>query len=365
MNSRKRKVASIGDSPGAFEWDPDTIQIKGFSKGITEIQWLLVALVLLYLVVTDGGAVNAQFQALIGIGVYVGFTLIVNYLSFFQISQRWVMALQCWAMIVFITSSLHYMGTVEGPMVNLYILPVIVSALALGKVTTILQVGAVAACYLLLLSLDRAPDGMSLADLGLLAAYGVMFLLVGYLTIMLADAIHFANSRMRVLARTDQLTGLLNMATFRVLAHKFYARALRSSQPFGIIMADMDNLKEINDGHGHSAGDQAIIDMAKNMEAVMRKSDVLARYGGDEFAILLPDTDLRGTLRLAERLQSEATPVSGHSIKPLFSVGIAVYPNHGSSIEELLEKADKALYQSKAGGGDAITIYNYEIRQAV
>lgn len=362
----KREINIIAAPADTLEWDPETIQIKGFSKGITEIQWLLVALVLLYLVLAGETDLANQIPTLVGIGIYFVFTLGVNYLAFFRLSKRWVMALQTWAMIIFITSSLHFTGSLDGPMVNLYLLPVIVSALALGRLTTVLQVAAVTACFLLLLSMNRVTEWLTPGDLGLLSAYGAMFLLVGYLTIMLADAIHFANSRMRKLARTDQLTGLLNMPTFRVVAHSLYSRALRNNQPFVIVMADMDNLKKINDHYGHSAGDQAIIETAASMQNAMRESDVLARYGGDEFVMFLPDTPLQGALTLINRLLADGShntppPGSGDTVKPVFSVGVAVYPNHGSTVEELLEKADKALYQSKKNGGNRVTTYTQDM----
>lgn len=341
-----------------LEWDPEAIQLKGFSRGVAEIQWLLVALVLLYLVLADKDPAQSNFPALSATGIYFLFSVGASLFSQYRVGKRWVVAVHTWVMIGFITWLLYVIDGIDGPLVSLYLLAVITSALALGRLATMLEVGAVAACYLLLLYHLRGAVAFTDHGLAVATAHVVMFVLMGYLTTVLADAIHFANDRLRVLAHTDQLTGLYNRTVLRTITAHLFAGAIREGRPFCVLVADMDNLKTINDRYGHDAGDEAIAACARALKSTLRDSDIVARHGGDEFVAFLPNTRSQEAMTLARRLLEIAgtTQVKGGHLR--LSIGIASFPDNGETVDELISKADTAMYQAKRAGGSSAAVFN-------
>ncbi|MGM0982698.1 MAG: diguanylate cyclase [Pseudomonadota bacterium] len=332
-----------------LEWDPQGVQIQGFSAGLYQIEWLLVTVVILYLVVIglpDEGALGVLAATF----AYFGFSLLASRLRFFGERQRWLLALHTWAMIGFITWFLYSTDGVTGPLASLYLLAVVTSALTLGVVVTMLEVAAIAACQLLLLHL-LGTDLLTTANLAPVGTSIIALLIVGYLTASLVHAIHVSNRTLLKMASRDSLTGLYNRRAFDDLARPIHEMARRSGRPYCVITLDMDGLKRINDSEGHGAGDQAILGLTRRLQACKRSSDILARYGGDEFVMLLPETDASGGKNMMERLIDDAK-----DDKLSISVGIASYPEQGGSLEELFNHADNAMYISKASGGNRVSI---------
>lgn len=166
-------------------------------------------------------------------------------------------------------------------------------------------------------------------------------------------------------ASTDTLTGLQNRRAFFETAPHLLANAKRHSRSISLIMLDVDHFKSINDKFGHATGDKALASVAQTLETVIRESDFVARLGGEEFAILLPDTNVAGAREIAERLRAEIqridlsragikTPITG-------SFGIASYDGDCGSIAGLLEHADKALYLAKREGRNRSKIFDPSI----
>ncbi len=164
------------------------------------------------------------------------------------------------------------------------------------------------------------------------------------------------------LATQDPLTGLSNRRHFLELATRAFDQAQRYRRPLSAIMLDIDHFKEINDTFGHAAGDQILRVASKRLLDVMRKVDILARYGGDEFVILLPETGQEGARRLAERLRAALTcePEYIGDTPVAISASVGIFSTHGSSdltLDELIRRADQALYDSKQSGRDRVTIF--------
>ncbi len=162
------------------------------------------------------------------------------------------------------------------------------------------------------------------------------------------------------LAERDSLTGLLNHRGFSRRFEQEAVRSMRSGSVLGLVMIDVDNFKLFNDAHGHVVGDQVLQEVARILTAALRRSDIIARYGGDEFIAALPDTDAEAAVQLVERvrvaLRESPFVVGGHNAIPLqMSYGIAVLPNDGNTAADLLAAADANLYRSKRRGGDFIT----------
>ena len=167
--------------------------------------------------------------------------------------------------------------------------------------------------------------------------------------------------QLRVLSHTDELTQTFNRRYFMQYLEQEFRRAQRSEEKFCIAILDMDNFKQINDGWGHLAGDRVLREMTHIFSKHLRQADIFARYGGDEFIFLFPQTDRAQIQLWVDRIcdlfadtsiQWESIP-----IKPLFSVGIAVFDPMMDNMDELLKRADEALYEAKHKGGNQFAYY--------
>lgn len=178
-----------------------------------------------------------------------------------------------------------------------------------------------------------------------------------------ADQLHDMNEQLRLQlaeieklqsilqeqAIQDPLTGLYNRRYMEEALKQEFARAQRENQPFSIIMLDMDNLKALNDQHGHAVGDQALKKLGMLLKSMTRREDIACRYGGDEFLVILHNTNEVNALnRLREWETSGASQNLGDKLDIHFSAGFATYPVHGKTVEEITHVADTALYESKA-----------------
>src|SRR3954453_1940646 len=176
-------------------------------------------------------------------------------------------------------------------------------------------------------------------------------------------------ARLADAARTDALTGLLNRRGFQELMEVEIERALRGSRPLAIIVGDLDHFKHLNDRYGHAAGDVALKRFSEIASQASRRIDAVARIGGEEFALLLPDTEQHAAYLLAERLRRAAKEPSaagsGEGELPTVSFGVASFPTHAADAEALMHAADQALYAAKAMGRDRSVIYNPEVLASV
>jgi diguanylate cyclase (GGDEF)-like protein len=154
------------------------------------------------------------------------------------------------------------------------------------------------------------------------------------------------------LALHDALTGLPNRALFNDRVRQAIAAAERHPEPFAVLLLDLDRFKQVNDTLGHQVGDRLLQAVGPRLAAVLRKSDTLARFGGDEFAVLLPPpVDLESTAAMAERLIDSMQPpylIDGMSLDIGVSIGVALHPEHGADLDSLVHNADVAMYEAKA-----------------
>ena len=168
----------------------------------------------------------------------------------------------------------------------------------------------------------------------------------------------FLHDETRRQARTDGTTGLWNRREFELRCHESVKEATRFEEPFGIILVDIDNFKRVNDDYDHSTGDAALIWLASRMSEATREIDVVARWGGEEFIVLLPRAGVDETATVAERIRSTvaADPmVDGKKVIPLtVSIGMAVHPTDGSNADSLFKAADAALLRAKRMGKNRV-----------
>jgi diguanylate cyclase (GGDEF)-like protein len=162
-------------------------------------------------------------------------------------------------------------------------------------------------------------------------------------------------------ARTDPKTGLLNATAWQREADGEVARAQRAESPLALLLVDVDHFKSVNDSHGHLVGDEVLRALASELRQQVRESDVVGRFGGEEFTVLLPRTDAAGACRIAERLRSSASGLSVAAadarIRVTVSIGVAVFGEHGRDLFELLAAADVALYRAKDAGRNQVRLY--------
>ncbi len=170
-----------------------------------------------------------------------------------------------------------------------------------------------------------------------------------------------ANQELQRLSSTDRLTGLFNRGHWEEMLRQDYARHRRYERNAALVMFDIDHFKRINDSYGHQAGDAVIQQTAELVRQCTRDADIAGRYGGEEFVVLLPDTDSEGAVTFAERLRQsiEAHEVvhEGRSIRFTVSLGIADLSEPTNGYAQLIERADIALYSSKASGRNQVTLY--------
>jgi two-component system cell cycle response regulator len=161
------------------------------------------------------------------------------------------------------------------------------------------------------------------------------------------------------LSTIDPLTNLFNRGFFFAALEREIARSARSSRGFCLLMMDLDELKTINDRYGHFHGDRVLRGVGEVVQAGVRRIDTAARYGGDEFVVLLPETDPTGAYVVAEKIRIgvEAMPVElpDTEVAASLSIGVVSFPDDGTTADELMISADGAMYASKRSGKNRVT----------
>ena len=211
---------------------------------------------------------------------------------------------------------------------------------------------AIGSFVLVLLTIvARLPDYLSA-----LSPSVAFFMLFGGIIVVYAYALtaglERAKRQLEIERSVDMLTGLLNRRALYERAEDLFRDHERHRTPLVVLFADLDRFKNVNDTHGHHVGDRVLAEVARVISDAVRASDVVARFGGDEFILMLPETDLDRAGTVAERLQRVISGWSGgHAIDLSLSIGLAEAPQHGGDLKSMLEHVDQAMYQSKLRHG--------------
>ena len=276
-----------------------------------------------------------------------------------------------------VTFFVHRLGSVAGAMNGLYVLAAVLNTLVVGRRVGLTLSAIYAAAFAGLVWLERAgtlpfaPSEPDLAVLGrpplhacIVSSVVVVMMLVASVSVVGA-LVHALDKRERELARAnshleelsqrDPLTGLANRRQLFDTLGALLDGA-RGDAPLSVVMLDLDGFKQINDSEGHLRGDVMLVQMAEAMRGATRAHDVVGRYGGDEFLIVLPDTNASDALGVAERVVTAVSEVGrkfGGKRCVTASVGVAE-ANADDSVASLTRRADEACYRAKSAGGDRV-----------
>ena len=230
----------------------------------------------------------------------------------------------------------------------------------------------------LVLVIAFSDEGLiySSEKLATMVAFNVILLFTYFISAYLSRNLRENEKKLRDLLQksqemsvTDGLTNLYNQAYFFLLFRLELEKSRRYHTPFSIIIFDVDRFKSYNDNMGHLKGSEVLQRIGEMMKEAFRASDLLAKYGGDEFVVILPNSDKVGTFLAADRLREmvENEPFEGRHLQPggkvTLSLGIATYPEHGDTVEKILGNADKALYSAKKGGRNRTVIYSENLEE--
>jgi len=337
--------------------------IEGIVPTLERAGWLLLGLVLIYAV-----AIRAQLSSeairLVwgGAFVYAAALLALRLWPDDARPSPWPMLLRCWAMIAYITGVLWSVRIDTGALVTLYHLAVIASAASLPRRLTLLNLAIIGICLIALEhpGVSGHPQG-PVSALTLFVLLGPM-LLVAYVASEVASDIRAALDRIRFVSETDELTRLYNLRAFMRIAERFHRQAKRYRRSYALVMLDSDNLKAVNDAHGHQFGNDLLKLTTACVRRELRETDIAARYGGDEFILLLPETNAQGARELAERirrtLEVQRLDARGTKIGTTVSIGVAQFPAHGPDLQSILNKADQAMYLAKKTGRNRVVVFD-------
>jgi len=312
-------------------------------QSLARLDWLVLLVVALYTLILR--APQASLRLLYSaMAAYMVFVIAFRWRGFPVRDTGARIALGAAAMVAFITVIAIQTGGSASPMVNLYLLPIVVVAMTLGRRGAVVIFAGVALAWLSLVAGEGPlpPAAELLARLfGELGPYA----LVAYLTQALAGTILTARRRIEEMAERDSLTGMLNLRTFKsILNREHLLRARGGRGGYAILLVDMDDLKALNDEHGHQAGNRAITAVASAIQRAIRTTDMAARYGGDEFVVFLPEATPEVAETVAQRIRNHVYrslfPVGERLQRMTVSVGSASYPRDGAEHDDIVSAAD-------------------------
>ena len=252
-------------------------------------------------------------------------------------------------------AAIAWVDYVTGPQLLLnvfYLLPVMFVA----WVTASTAYGLLAVLATFLVGpLDAYLDGLHLYTLPVAAWNAGMRTAVFCIVLVLLAELRKLIARLQEQSLTDELTGVANRRAFLEVATREIERSRRYRHELSLAYLGLDDFKAVNDRRGHVAGDRVLIALAGLARATARSVDTVARIGGDEFVILMPETDARAALPLAERLCAACSRAAGAgTVRITCSVGLVTFERAPRDFEELLTSADALMYEAKAAGGDSV-----------
>jgi diguanylate cyclase (GGDEF)-like protein len=258
--------------------------------------------------------------------------------------------------ITFATLLIVLTGRETSPFFFVFPLIVAGAALVVSAKTTLVMTAIASVGYIVAVGLfPQQQEPLKIETVVSVGINLIALTLLAYVAVVIAREQRRARDAAIRLSTVDSLTGLFNRAFFFAALEREIARSARSGRGFCLLMMDLDELKEINDRFGHFVGDRVLRGVGEVIRHGVRKIDLAARYAGDEFVVLLPETDPTGAWVLAEKIRFGVNALeAGGSMKPSISIGVVSYPSDGETADELMITADQAMYASKRAGKNRV-----------
>ena len=253
------------------------------------------------------------------------------------------------------TYALYFLGAISTPVYGVYLFNACGNGFRYGARYLFLSSALGVAGFAFVLAASEYWASHRTLGIGLL----IVLLVIPMYFSGLVRQLHAALAHMRTMATHDTLTGLPNRHSFYEQLQHTLMRAERRSTPFAVMFVDLDGFKPINDSLGHAAGDAVLISVARRLEQSVRKNDFVARFGGDEFVIILSNIHKTAVPSVARKIiatVAEPHEFDGKAVTLTSSVGIAGYPDDGGLVNELVAQADAAMYRSKRSGSNCFCL---------
>jgi diguanylate cyclase (GGDEF)-like protein len=351
-------VAQEGSDKYEVPSDEATLGGASYGTAIRVLWWVSIAAVLIGVGVADAYPSSQPAIYILG-AVAVAVVVLVHDLLPLRFRTMPVAAIEVAAALALVTALLVLTGYGNSPFVYIYDLVAVAVALAGGGAVA-LSVAAVATlCYLGVLWVDPDLGSYAGADyLRFVLNMGSIWLLA-YLAGVFASAERRVRAAVVKMSRIDPLTGLFNRSQLFLMLEQEVQRTRRSERGFCLLMIDLDGLKAVNDTFGHHRGDEVLRLLGGVIRNSIRTLDNAYRLGGDEFLVLLPETDFVGAFVVAEKIRDGAEEVGftvgGGELLTSVSIGLVSCPEDGRSGEELMIAADRAMYQAKSLGKNQVS----------
>jgi diguanylate cyclase (GGDEF)-like protein len=319
-------------------------------RSLTGMDGLLVVLTLLYFFIGHPGFIHPLLY-MAAIAAYGALVLALRHPAVLAGYGREKLLVAAAAMVLFITSVLAFAGGDRGPLLNLYLLPIVTAALTLGHGATLFVAALVLAGRVALSHFVAGDDVATLAYALTVVAEAVPVVLVAFLTGTLVTGIENVRERLQAASDLDDVTGLLNLQAFTRLLREEIGRAERLGNHFALVLVDVDGLKAVNERHGHEAGNNALAAVAQALRRSSRSVDLVARYGGDEFLLYLSGAGQAVAKVVANRIRHNVATttidVGGNLQRVTVSIGAAVFPVDGRDLRDLMKIADRAVEKDR------------------
>lgn len=318
----------------------------------------VIAMITVYLAATPDRPNRPLLWALVAVASLI--TVVVALLPWQRLAERGLALrlMVAWsaALIPLLVLLASLDEGIDSPMTLLLVLPLVFSAMAYPVRAT---AGLGAATLAGHLAIVATSPGEHIGDMiippVILAMIGLMGTLIARNHAQSLSRVQDLAHRLDELARVDSLTGCLNHRGFRERLDGEAAVVERARQPLALLHLDLDHFKRINDTFGHPAGDEVLAAVGAELAGVARRSDVVARVGGEEFALLLPDTGVARAREVAERLRRAIRAID-HPAGATASIGVSCLPETARNQDELVATADRALYEAKRAGRNRVVV---------
>jgi diguanylate cyclase (GGDEF)-like protein len=354
---RAAELAALVSDPRIDIGDPGGVPPGAYDRVVRIVSWVFILATSTIVAVTGlwSESYPAIFALLAAAGVFV---LVVHDLLPAGTLGTAKFVLEGSVAITFATLLVVLTGRDKSPFFFTFPLIVGGAALVVSPRVTLALASAASLAYIVAI----APPGSAGIPPATVAIVGInitALVLLAYVAMVIAREQRRARDAAIRLSTIDPLTGLFNRTFFFAAVEREIARSARSGRGFCLLMMDLDELKQINDRLGHFFGDRVLRGVGEVIRASGRKIDTSARYGGDEFVVVLPETDPTGAYVLAEKIRLGVADlkveVSGSVLQPSVSIGVVSYPEDGATSDELMITADSSMYRSKRAGKNRVT----------